>query len=149
MHLFDEVAELAKALAPAEVGEIHVKAHRRGVKLWCTTLEAGREHYEAQLIPRRFVDGMDGAAIEIGFHAEHKEPTKNDLAIAPLLESQNVWETSLGGEPEIGVFLGADNWRRASEVWIEPDLDDPELAFELASRVIDYVSATEPFRNPT
>ena len=145
LHLFEQVAELTKALAPEDLGDVRTKAHRRGVKVWCNAAQAGREHYEAQLIPRRYVDGIDGAAIEIGFHAEHKDASENDAAIKPLLAQERAWTKTLGGEPVIGPFLGADNWRRASEVWIEPDLEDPELAFELASRVVDYLAATQPF----
>ena len=45
------------------------------------------------------------------------------------------------------VFFGAENWRRVSEAWVEEDLDDPDLAFEIASRLVDYVSAIEPARS--
>ena len=40
----------------------------------------------------------------------------------------------------------AANWRRVSETWIDPDLGDPELAFEIAARLTDYISAIEPAR---
>jgi len=29
-------------------------------------------------------------------------------------------------------------------VWLEPDLDDPDLAFEMAARLVDYLHAIEP-----
>ena len=42
-------------------------------------------------------------------------------------------------------FLGrAEHWRRISEVWPDPDLSEPGLAFEIASRLVDYVTALEP-----
>ncbi len=46
-----------------------------------------------------------------------------------------------------GECLGrADHWRRISETWPDPDLDDPELGTELAMRLLDYIEALEPAR---
>ena len=67
--MFDEVAELVRAMSPAEIGEVHVRAHRRGVKVWFDTEAPTKEHYEAQMLSRRYVDGIEGTAIEIGFHS--------------------------------------------------------------------------------
>ncbi|MEZ5140169.1 MAG: hypothetical protein R2711_15780 [Acidimicrobiales bacterium] len=49
----------------------------------------------------------------------------------------------LGDDLVIGPFLGRASWRRASEVWIDPDLSDPELCFELADRLGAYLMAVE------
>jgi len=87
-------------------------------------------------------------AVEIGFHAEHKDQAKNVAVIDRLTKSQKQWRKELGKHPEIATFYGADNWRRVSEPWIEPDLEDPEIAFEIASRLVDYVSVIEPARLP-
>ena len=87
-------------------------------------------------------------AVEIGFHAEHKDPSQNEAVIAHLANREKTWRRKLGNEAEIGVFLGADRWRRVSETWIEPDLDDPELAFEMAARLVDYLTALEPVLSP-
>ena len=58
---------------------------------------------------------------------------------------ERTWRAELGDEPAAGPFLGRpEDWRRVSETWIEPDLDDPELAFELASRLADYVAQLQP-----
>lgn len=144
--LFDQVDDLVLALTPDELEGLRSRAHRRGVKVWFGGAKPGREHYEAQLLPRRHVDGADGMALEIGFHAEHPDPSENSSAIDRLLVCEERWRKALGAEAEVGVFFGADNWRRVSEAWLDPDLDDPELAFEVASRLVDYLAALEPHR---
>ena len=146
LSVFDEVAELVRAMSPEEIGEVRVRAHRRGVKVWFGADAATKEHYEAQMLRRSYVDGKDGMAIEIGFHSEHKELDKNEAVIERVTANEKKWRKELGKEPEVGVFYGADNWRRVSEAWIEPDLDDPEIAFEIASRLVDYVTEIEPAR---
>jgi hypothetical protein len=41
------------------------------------------------------------------------------------------------------------HWRRISETWSDPDLGDPELVFQLAGRLTEYVQALEPYRAGT
>ena len=48
--------------------------------------------------------------------------------------------------PRRASFIGADRWRRISEVWEAPDPDDPETSIEIAARLADYVIALEPIR---
>jgi len=146
LGLFEEVADVLRALTPDELGELRNRAHRRGIKVWFDDVKSPREHYEAQLLPRKYVDGRDGMALEIGFHSEHQDVGRNIAVIEHLEDKQKAWQRSLGPEAEIGPFFGADNWRRLSEAWIEPDLDDPELAFEVASRLVDYLVAIERAR---
>jgi hypothetical protein len=146
LSVFEETAELVRAMVPEELGAVRVRAHRRGVKVWFDTEVPGKEHYEAQQLSRRYVDGVEGMAIEIGFHTEHKELDRNLAVVDTLASGEAKWRKVLGGEPEIAVFYGAENWRRVSEAWVEEDLDDPDLAFEMASRLVDYVSAIEPAR---
>jgi len=146
LGVFDEVSELVRALTPDDLGTVHVRAHRRGVKVWFGPAVPPKEHYEAQLLSRRYVDGTDGMAIEIGFHAEHRDLDANAAVIDRVSKSEDEWRSILGDEPEIAPFYGADNWRRVSEAWIEPDLDDPEIAFEVASRLVDYLAAIEAAR---
>lgn len=142
--MFDQVDDLLRALVPSELGEIRSRAHRRGVKVWFATDKAPRDHYEAQLLGRAHVDGTDGVALEIGFHIEHSDSETNQAALDRLLENEDSWRHHLGPAAEAGSFFGAPNWRRISETWIEPDLDDPDLAFEVASRLVDYISALQP-----
>ncbi len=144
--MFEQVSDLVRAMAPDEFGELRIRPNRRGLKLWFGPEKPPREHYEAQLLPRRYVDGEQGHAIEIGFHAENPEPAKNQATIDHLQTTEKKWRELIGPEAEVGVFYGADDWRRISEAWLDEDLDEPELPFEIASRVIDYVSAIEPAR---
>ncbi len=92
------------------------------------------------------MDGSDGLVLEIGFHAEHKDESANDAVLAVLEASEKSWRRELGKETESGRFLGNDTWRRVSDVWLEPDVDDPELGFEIASRLVDYLTVLEPIR---
>lgn len=142
--LFEQVADAVRSLMAADTERMQLRWHRRGVKVWFGGEKPSRAHYEAQLIPRRHVDGHDGMAIEVGFHAEHKELAHNERLLQQLFTHESAWRSELGDEAQAGVFLGADNWRRVSEVWLEPDLDDPELAFEMAARLVDYLRAIEP-----
>lgn len=146
--MFEQVGEVARSMTPENLGTFRSRWHRRGVKVWFDTEKPGREHFEAQLVARRHVDGTDGMAIEVGFHAEHREVERNEAVIALLEERRSRWRRQLGDEAEVGVFFGADGWRRVSEVWFEPDLEDPDFAFEVAARLVDYVSAIEPARRP-
>lgn len=144
--MFDEAAELVLVMTPDELGEVHVRAHRRGVKVWFDSANPTKEHYEAQLLSRRYVDGRDGMALEVGFHIEHKDVGRNTALLERIVDHERAWRRVLGDEPEAAVFFGAENWRRVSEAWLEPDVDDPELAFEVAARLVDYVTTIEPLR---
>jgi len=146
LSIFEEVAELVRSMTPEELGEVRVRAHRRGAKVWFDTDAPTKEHYEAQLLSRRYVDGTEGMALEVGFHTEHKEPAKNIAVAERISAAEKKWRKELGKQPEVDVFFGAENWRRVSETWIEPDLDDPEITFEIASRLVDYVSVIELVR---
>ncbi|MGH1489499.1 MAG: hypothetical protein ACRBK7_08930 [Acidimicrobiales bacterium] len=147
LPLFDHVADVVRSLTPEELGELKLQAHRRGIKAWFDTEKAPREHYEAQLLARRHVDGRDGMALEIGFHAENRDTESNVAAIELIGKTEKKWRKILGADAEVGEFYGASNWRRVSEAWIEPDLEDPEVAFEVASRLVDYLEAIEPARH--
>lgn len=144
LPLFDQVNDLVRALTPAELGLLRSRTHRRGMKVWFDNDKPTRSHYEAQVLARRHVDGIDGMAIEIGFHAEHREVAINQTILSDLERSESTWRKILGDPAQAGVFYDAPDWRRVSEAWIEPDLDDPDLAFEVASRLVDYLMAIQP-----
>ena len=144
MPLFEQVGELTRTLVPADLGSVRFRSHRRGVKVWLDADKPSRNHFEAQLVPRRHVDGSDGAVLEVGFHAEHGDPDVNDATVAALVDAEPHWRPGLGDEAEVGVFLGQQDWRRVSEVWFDPDPDDPEVAFELAARLADYITLLTP-----
>lgn len=147
LPLFEQTGELARALVSPELGELRFRAHRRGVKLWFGPTKPSRFHYEAQVIPNRLAPsnpGPDGVTIEVGFHAEHGDDRRNDAVIGRLAEREETWRRALGVEAVAGPFLGNEHWGRLSETWTEPDLDDPDLAFELASRLADYIHTVQP-----
>lgn len=145
LHLFDAVAEACRSLVPSELGVLRVRSHRYGTKVWFDTDRPGREHYEAQVVGAKYVDGAEVLAIEIGFHAEHPALEDNERAVARLTTAERSWRSVLGEPVVVGPFLGrGDLWRRASETWPDPDLDDDELVLDLADRLVDYMVCFEP-----
>ena len=146
LSLFDEVADLARGLVPPELGEFRERHHRYGIKVWFDTAKPPREHYEAQVVGAKYVREATVLALEVGFHAEHAKVDENEAALARLVGSEKRWRRALGKEAVAGEFLGADVWRRISETWPDPDLGDPDMAFEIAARLTDYITALEPLR---
>jgi hypothetical protein len=147
LPLFDQVAEALRGLLPPELGDARIHARRWGIKVWFGKATPDRVHYEAQVVGPREEPEAEMLAIEIGFHAEHRTPAENDSVMGPLVKAEKKWRRGLGKTPVAGEFLGgASNWRRISETWVDPDLDDPELGLEVASRMIDYIEAIEPLR---
>lgn len=146
-HLFAEVAQLVRTMVPDDVGDVRTRSHRRGVKVWFGPAKPTREHYEAQLMPGRHAD-LDGVVLEVGFHAEHPDQAANQVVADRLEASTKRWRKELGEPAELDTFYGRDSWRRLSEVWTEVDDldDDPDAAFEIACRLIDYISVIEPIR---
>lgn len=115
-------------------------SHRTGMnlKVW---YEEGREHYEVQLV--------SGPALEVGFHAEHKDASRNDDVLTRLVDGEKRWRKALGRAPETGPFLGRQkSWRRVSEVWDGEGLTD-DAAVEAAERLSAYIEAFEPLRRGT
>jgi hypothetical protein len=146
VELFEEVGEVVRGLVPRDLGELRQRSHKYGVKVWFDTEKPTREHYEAQVIGKRYVPEATVLAIELGFHAENSKVADNDAVIATLLKRESRWRRTLGKEAEVGEFLGRDTWRRISETWPDPDLDDPDLVLELGTRLTDYICAIEPLR---
>jgi hypothetical protein len=143
--LFDDVGDAVRGLTPPELGDLHLRAHRYGIKVWFRTVKPTREHYEAQVVGARDAPGARTIALEVGFHSEHPKEAENDATIARLLASERQWRRDIGKEAEIAPFLGrAEHWRRISELWLDPDLGEPGLAFEIASRLVDYMTGLEP-----
>ena len=147
IELFDQVSDALFHLVPDELGEPRRRARRYGIKVWFDTKEPGREHYEAQVVGAGHVAGATVLGLELGFHAEHSRAEDNEAALAPLLAAERSWRRRLGPDTVAGPFLGRwEHWRRVSETWADPDLGDPDLAFELATRLTDYITALEPLR---
>lgn len=136
---FEQVLDAVEGFVDDSLGPPASNAHRRGLKVWFGG--SPREHYEAQLI--RLGDEI---ALEIGFHSEYPRADTNQSVLDHLKATEARWRPALGDEAEIGDFIGADNWRRVSEIWEPPDPDDPESPIEIAARLADYVNALEPCR---
>jgi hypothetical protein len=147
LSAFEAAGVLLNGMVPAELGTVKQYAHRYGLKVWFDTDKATKEHYEAQVLGVREVSAAKTFAIEVGFHAEHSKEAENEAVITKLLHVEKRWRKELGKEAEAATFFGrASHWRRVSETWLDPDLDDPELAFEIAARLTDYITAIEPLR---
>ncbi len=144
---FEAAAALLAGMVPDELGTVRSSSHRYGIKVWFDTEKAPKEHYEAQVVGAKDVPAAKILAIEVGFHAEHTKEAENEAVLTRLLATEKRWRKEIGEEAQAAPFLGrAEHWRRVSETWLDPDLGDPELAFEIAARLTDYISAIEPAR---
>jgi hypothetical protein len=147
LSVFDAVAAILPGMLPDDLGEVRLYAHRYGIKVWFDTEKAPKEHYEAQVVGAKDVPDAKVLAIEVGFHAEHPKEADNEAVLDRLRAAEKRWRKEVGKEAELATFLGrAGSWRRVSETWPDPDLGDSELAFEIAARLTDYITALEPAR---
>ena len=145
--MFDEVAQALRGLLPAELGALQTRAHRYGIKVWFGPAKATKEHYEAQVLGAKHVPEASVLAIEVGYHAEYPDPEDNEQALAGLQAQEKRWRKGLGSSAVAGPFIDdRHGWRRLSETWPDPDLGDPDLAIELATRLTDYITELEPLR---
>ena len=142
-HLFDEVADVVRSLVPPDHADFEVRSRRWALKLWYGTGEVTRAHYEAQVMSAELVEDASVLAIEVGWHVEHPTEANNQALLDRVLASERVWRPTLGDEAVAGPFLGRASWRRLSEVWPDPDLSDPDVGFEIGSRLTDYITAVE------
>ncbi|MFC6884478.1 MULTISPECIES: hypothetical protein [Actinomadura] len=145
-ELFDQVGEVVRGSVPAGLGELRLRVRHNGVKAWFGDPESAREHYEAQLIGADIVAGARTRALEIGFHAEHRKEADNAAAVERLQAAEERWRPELGDDAVIGPFVGPAAWRRVSELWLDPDLDGTDVAFEIGVRLVEYMRALEPHR---
>jgi hypothetical protein len=146
--LFDEVADALRAMVSNDLGAFHQRAHRYGIKCWFGPAQPTKEHYEAQVIAPRDVKGAKVLGLEIGFHAEYPKERENVVVVDHLLAHETRWRKRVGRDAVVGPFLGRrTDWRRVSETWPDPDLEDGELVIEVATRLVDYINAIEPVRS--
>ena len=147
LQLFDEVGEVLRGLVPADLGELHSRHHRYGIKVWFGADKPTREHYEAQVIGAKHVPDATVLAIEVGFHAEHRDPSENERVLKELLVGERRWRKTIGDDAVAGEFIDdRHGWQRISETWADPDLGDPDLPMDLAARLTDDITALEPIR---
>ena len=137
---YDAVADALTGFLPPSLRDFGWYRTSHNIKLWYG--DQAKEHYEVQVIRK----GRK-LALEIGFHAEHKDKATNDEAMVMLTAQEKRWRRELGKEAEVGPFIGyqSNSWRRLSEVW---DVgDDPEIAIDAAERLATYIRTLEPLRN--
>jgi hypothetical protein len=147
LQLFDEVGEVLRGLVPGDLGDLRCRHHRYGIKAWFDSEKPTREHYEAQVIGAQHVPEASVLAIEVGFHAEHRDPAENERVLKELVADEKRWRKIVGRGAVAGEFIDdRHGWQRVSEVWPDPDLGDPDLPMELAARLTDYITALEPLR---
>jgi hypothetical protein len=148
--LFGDAADVLRSLLPPELHGAQMRHHRWGLKVWfgdgTTKDPASNEHYEAQVVNKRFVPDAKVIALEVGFHAEHPKPNENERILGVLTGTEKRWRKTLGPDAVAGPFLGRDTWCRLSETWADVDLHDPELAVEIGTRLFDYIVTIEPLR---
>ena len=144
---FEGAAHLLTGMVPEDLGELRCQAHRWGMKAWFGPARPPREHYEAQVLGAAGIPGAKVLGIELGFHCEHSKEADNQATLDRLLSHEKKWRKLVGPEAECGAFIGrAEHWRRISETWPDPNLGDPDLPFEVAARLTDYITALEPLR---
>lgn len=138
---FEQIADELVGFLPRGLRGFSHSTTGRNLKVWFG--DAVREHYEVQWIPR--VAGRRGAVLEIGFHAEHPSPERNEEVLAALPPAR--WRRALGRDAEAGAFLGRQKaCRRLSEVWEGNGLLSEEAASEAAERLARYIRTLEPLR---
>jgi hypothetical protein len=135
---FDDLEDALRGFLPPALTDFSARRTSRNLKVWYG--DNGAEHYEVQLASGK---------LEIGWHAEHRDVSRNDEALARLTDAEKAWRKALGPGPVAGRFLGRFGpvWRRVSEVWDGPGLDGPETAIEAADRLATYIEALEKVRS--
>ena len=136
-EFFEQVVDALVGFLPPDGRDFSWRTSARNAKVWFGA--EAREHYEVQLLDDE---------LEIGFHAEHPDPVRNDAVLGRILDAEASWRRRLGREVETGKYLGrqARVWRRASECWDGDGLLEPGTAVEAAERLAAYITTIEPLR---
>lgn len=146
---FHDATDALTGFLPDDLGSFQHRVHSRGLKVWFGAEH--REHYEIQEVGMISRDGRDvlERGLEIGFHAEHRDPDRNAAVLDVLLAAEKSWRRVLGQDAEAGFFVNDRDrvWRRVSEFWTGPEIDEPDTAIEAADRLARYIAALEPLRN--
>lgn len=145
---YESVADALANFLPPSLRDFDSYFTSHNLKLWYGSQR--QEHYEVQVISAGALRSaklkFSGPALEIGFHAEHKERALNEDVVDRLLAHEKRWRKELGKPVEVGPFIGyqSDSWRRISELW--EGIEAEETAIEAGERLASYVRALEPLR---
>lgn len=146
---FRDVLDALLGFLPGELADVEYRVYSRGLKVWYG--DDTKEHYEVQYVGR-YADATGrerkGTALEIGFHAEHRDPKRNEAVLDQLARSAKTWQRKLGKAAQADYFVGdrSKTWRRVSEFWTGSEIDEPDTAIEAADRLAAYICALEPPR---
>jgi len=77
---FETVEDALHGFLPPALRTFGSHRTSMNLKVW---YEEGREHYEVQLV--------SGPALEVGFHAEHKDVGRNEEILAHLIDGEKQW----------------------------------------------------------
>ena len=139
---FEAADDALRGFLPPKLRDF--QSHRTGGNLKVWYGGDGREHYEVQ-----FVGRAGDLHLEVGFHAEHRDPGRNEEVVARLVDKEKAWRKTLGRDAQAGAFLGRQSkWRRISEVWEGEGLTD-DAAIEAAERLATDITVFEPLRRRT
>lgn len=143
---YQDARDALVGFLPAEYAGFEHRLHGRGLKVWFGS--ADRTHYEIQEVGRIAERGRERVArgLEIGFHAELRDPAANEAVLAALVAHEDRWRAELGPAAQAGFFVGDRDhrWRRVSEFWTGPEIDEPDTAIEAADRLATYIRGLEP-----
>lgn len=138
---FDQIDDELRGLLGRAHSDFHSTRSSQLLKLWSTEPWI---HFEAQLVSARWAPGRR-SVVEVGLHLESSSREKNDEVLDRLARQRRKWAKKLP-KAEAGKAFGPQsaNWRRLSEVLEAGDLDDSDLAGEVAERLSVYVKALGP-----
>lgn len=146
---FRQAEDALIGFLPPELRDFGSYTTARTLKIWYGDGDARREHFEIQSISRSGLRAAERPeeppVLEVGFHTEHKDAARNDAVLDALAAEEGSWRAELGDAPEAGDFLGRQtSWRRLSELWTGPSVEEPEAAIEAAERLADYIRVLVP-----
>lgn len=145
---YQDARDALVGFLPEAYARFHHRLHGRGLKVWFG--DAERTHYEIQEVGRVAEGGREHVrrGLEIGFHAELRDPAANEAVLAVLVAAEPRWRPELGPTAQVGYFVGDRDrrWRRVSEFWTGPEIDEPDTAIEAADRLAVYIVSLEGVR---
>ena len=85
-------------------------------------------------------------AIEVGFHAEHRDPAENERVLKELWLREALAQGPRQGGGRRRVHRRSPRLAARVGDVARPGPGDPDLPMDLAARLTDYITALEPLR---